>query len=190
MKPIFINQAISLVKENKFTVQELEDEANVMIFGAFETTATILYSILMCLAYYPEYQEKVFNEIISVLPHDQDVTFEDISKLSYMEMFVKETLRLLPSVPLVGRRTDKDLFLSKNLFVPKRTEIVISIFHIQRNPKYWGEQALVFNPENFLPENINSRHSHAFIPFTRGFRNCIGKQYAMFSVKVMQFILI
>lgn len=183
-KPIFINQAISLVKDNKFTVQELEDEANVMVFGAFETTATVLYSILMCLSFYPEYQEKVYNEIKAELPENKDVTFEDISKLAYMEMVVLETLRLLPAVPLVGRRTDKSLFLSKNIFVPKSTEIVISIFHIQRNKKYWGEESCTFNPDNFLPDNIESRHSYAYLPFTKGMRNCIGKQYAMFSIKV------
>lgn len=155
-----------------------------MVFGAFETTATILYSILMCLSFYPEYQERVFNEIVSVMPEERSVTFEDLGNLSYMEMVIFEVLRLLPAVPFVGRKTDRDLILSNKLFVPKSTEIIVSIFHIHRNQKYWGEKALVFNPDNFLPENVSCRSSYAFLPFTRGVRNCIGKQYAMFSLKV------
>lgn len=183
-KSIFIDQAISLVRDKKFTLQELEDEANTMVFGAFETTATITYSILMCLSFYPEYQEKLFQEIVAVMPEERPVTFEDLGNLSYMEMVILETLRLLPAVPLIGRRTDCDLTLANKLFVPRSTEIIVSIFHIHRNKKYWGENALIFNPDNFLPENMSCRSSYAFLPFTRGIRNCIGKQYAMFSLKV------
>ncbi|KAL5276513.1 hypothetical protein ACFFRR_002001 [Megaselia abdita] len=185
LKSIFIDQAISLVREKKFTLQELEDEAANMIFGAFETTASILYSLLMCMAFNPECQEKLYNEIITLMPEEREVTLQDLGNLSYMEMVIFETLRLLPAVPLIGRKTDRDLHLSNNLFVPKSTEFIISIFHIHRNKKYWGENALVFNPDNFLPENTSCRSSYAFMPFTRGIRNCIGKQYAMYSLKVV-----
>lgn len=183
-KSIFIDQAISLVRDKKFTIQELEDEANIMVFGAFETTASILYSILMCLSFYPEYQEKLYSEIVSVLPDEKEVTFEDLGNLTYTEMVIFESLRLLPAVPFVGRRTDRDLHLSKTLFLPKSTELIISIFHIQRNKKYWGENSCTFNPDNFLPENVSYRSSYAFMPFSKGVRNCIGRQYAMFSIKV------
>lgn len=155
-----------------------------MIFAAFETTATAIYSILMCLSFYPEYQEKVFNEIVSVIPEERPVAFEDLGNLSYMEMVICEVLRVLPAVPFIGRKTDRDLYLSNKLFVPKSTEIIVSIFHIHRNEKYWGEKALIFNPDNFLPENLSCRSSYAFLPFSRGIRNCIGKKYAMFSLKV------
>lgn len=180
----FINQTLFLLQKNDFNCKDVEDESNGMIFGAFETTASVLYSVLMCLSFYPEYQNKVYEEILSINPDDEDITFEHIKELIFMEMIINETLRLLPTVPFVGRRVSEDTYITKDILVPQNVQFVISIFHIHRNPKYWGENACVFNPDNFLPENVRSRNPFAFLPFTRGVRTCIGRLYAYFSLKV------
>lgn len=60
------------------------------------------------------------------------------------------------------------------LFVPAETELVVSIYELQRNKKIWGNLADEFNPDNFLPENIESKHVYSFIPYSAGSRNCIG----------------
>lgn len=52
---------------------------------------------------------------------------------------------------------------------------------IHENPKLWGADAKVFNPDNFLRENAKNRHPYAYIPFSLG-RNCIGKVYGKFMM--------
>ncbi|XP_031632669.1 probable cytochrome P450 313a4 [Contarinia nasturtii] len=71
-----------------------------------------------------------------------------------------------------------------NCTLPKDTSVILPIFTLHRRKDVWGD-ADEFNPDHFLPENVEKRHPFAFVPFGGGPRNCIGYQYAMFSMKVM-----
>jgi cytochrome P450 len=58
----------------------------------------------------------------------------------------------------------------------KGTSALICIYQLHRDEKYFPEPDK-FKPERFLPENSESRHPFAFIPFSAGRRNCIGIVY-------------
>ena len=47
---------------------------------------------------------------------DDDLTRQDLPKLVYMEAVIKETMRMYPPVPLIARRVDKDVKLSRYLY--------------------------------------------------------------------------
>lgn len=59
-------------------------------------------------------------------------------------------------------------------FVPKGTAVGVSTIGLHRNPEVWPAP-LEFNPARFLPENSQGRHPFAFVPFSAGPRNCIGR---------------
>ena len=131
----------------------------------------------MCLAMFPEYQDKLFAEVLEVFP-DKDnfhVTHEDLQKLQYTEMVIHENLRVMAPVPLVGRKAAEDFEIDSGIVLPKGTQIVIDIFNMHRNTKIWGPNAKTFNPDNFLPHNLSKIHPYAFVPFTKGLRSCIGE---------------
>lgn len=87
---------------------------------------------------------------------------EFIKKFEYMEMVIKETMRLFPTGPSVARTNDEEIEVGGYL-VPKDSIILMSLIRMHRNPKYWGNDAELFRPERFEGELKNQR---AFAPFT------------------------
>lgn len=60
-------------------------------------------------------------------------------------------------------------------FIPKGTILQLHIFDLHRDPRIYPDP-IKFDPDRFLPENYNNRHPFAYLPFSAGPRNCIGKQ--------------
>lgn len=73
-------------------------------------------------------QEKLFNEIVQVIGENQNVaiTYQQLLDLKYMECVIKESFRLFPPVPTIGRYIDEDIVLGRDL-----TYIIIIVISIQ-----------------------------------------------------------
>lgn len=112
---------------------------------------------------------------------DRPICFDDLPNLKYTERALWETLRLVPVIPLFGRKATADLDLS-NKVIPKGTNIIFPIIELHRNEKYWPDP-LTFDPDRFLPERSNNRDPYTFLPFSGGPRNCIGTAHGHFLVR-------
>ena len=64
---------------------------------------------------------------------------QDLSKLDYLTMFIKETLRLYPPAVQVGRKLNKDVTIKSSLnknyqtVIPKGTRVLLHIYLLHRN---------------------------------------------------------
>ncbi|KAH8242674.1 hypothetical protein KR032_001088 [Drosophila birchii] len=183
---LVIDRAIDSYKSGKMSWEEVRSECSIMVIASFETTALTVYHALMLLAMHPGFQDTVYEELNEVFPTacNFDVAYEDLQKLVYLERIVNETLRLVPSIPADPRETSKDFRLSTGVIIPKGVMVVIDVFNTHRNPEVWGPDATKFNPDHFLPDNVRDRHPYAFIPFSKGRRNCIGWRYGLLSSKL------
>lgn len=102
-------------------------------------------------------------------------TFHNLQNLKYLERCIKESLRLYPSVPLISRTISKDLVTSEGYKLTKGTPVIIHIYDLHHDPDIYPDPEK-FNPDRFLSENIAKRHPFAYLPFSGGPRNCIGRQ--------------
>lgn len=82
-------------------------------FQGFDTTALSLANTILLLAMEPEIQDKVAAEVKEIFGDDDINDVELISKLNYLEMVIKESLRLVPIVPVSTRKTTAEVKLGK-----------------------------------------------------------------------------
>lgn len=134
---------------------------------------------------HPKIQRKIQEEVDAVLGNDSDrkITIEDVRKLEYLEMVIKESLRLFPSVPMYARTTSVDCVLDGHA-IPAGTDCVVVTQTINTNRNFWSNPQ-VFDPERFTSDNSVGRHPYSYLPFSAGPRNCIGQRFALMEEKVM-----
>ncbi|XP_065769695.1 cytochrome P450 4A25-like isoform X3 [Muntiacus reevesi] len=110
------------------------------------------------------------------------LAFRDhLDQMPYTTMCIKEALRLYPPVPVISRELSKPITFPDGRSLPAGILVSLSFYGLHHNPKVWPNPE-VFDPTRFAPGS--TRHSHAFLPFSGGPRNCIGKQFAMNELKV------
>ncbi len=65
-------------------------------------------------------------------------TREDLKSLEYVKYCIKESMRLFPPVPIVGRTLDKDTKVDGRL-MPKGTPVFCNMHAIHHNPDAWED---------------------------------------------------
>lgn len=92
------------------------------------------------LAKYPEIQQKVYEEILDVMGSDPDepITLRKLNDLHYLDLVVKESLRIFPPVPVIGRQTRENIELNGKIY-PAGSSIISFIYAMHHNPMYFKD---------------------------------------------------
>ncbi|VVC41087.1 Cytochrome P450,Cytochrome P450, E-class, group IV,Cytochrome P450, conserved site [Cinara cedri] len=106
---------------------------------------------------------------------------EDFKAMVKLERVIKETMRLYPSVSGITRTLKEPLYLSKYTILPNTTMIVFP--HMLHRDQNTYPNPKEFDPDRFLPEQCAERHPYAYLIFSAGPRNCIGRKFAMYQMK-------
>lgn len=174
--------------DGKPKVIELEMTEMLMVaqifvfFGAgFETSSTASSYTLHQLAFNPDCQKKVQQEIDKVLAkYNNKLTYDAVNEMHYLEMAFYEGMRMYPSVGYLIRQctSPKYTFKDLDLTIDEDIKVFIPIQAMHRDPKYFE------NPDKFDPERFRNgtKHmKHYFLPFGDGPRACVGKYYSFKS---------
>ncbi|CAE1272991.1 unnamed protein product [Acanthosepion pharaonis] len=131
---------------DKMDDTQIRDEVMTFMLAGHETTGITLNWCLLEAARHPEMQQKIRDELNSVIAHGNSLSYDHLEKLTYTKCFIQETLRMYPAAPALGRQAVEDNYLHGYL-IPKGTNVFIDINVIHKNPKYWDE------PYEFRPES-------------------------------------
>ncbi|WP_128891795.1 cytochrome P450 [Erythrobacter sp. HKB08] len=170
-------------------IDEVVDHMNFLMMAAHDTITSSATSLIYYLAAYPEWQEKIRQEIISVtggLGSDgkpRDLSYDDLGKLDLTEMAFKEALRMIPPVPSMPRRALKS-FEFGGYHIPAGTPCGINLYYVHHDEKHWDDP-FTFDPMRFTPDKVKARHKYAWVPFGGGAHMCLGLHFAYMQVKIL-----
>ncbi|CAE6439875.1 unnamed protein product [Rhizoctonia solani] len=185
--------------------QAMTDEE---IFGpaGHETTSSTTSWALYALTKHPEVQTKLRQELLKAGLGDEP-SMEELEKISYLDNFVREVLRVHAVVPLTSREADCDTVIpvgesyidihgniQHGIRVQKGDSISIPILAMNRAKDVWGEDAVDFKPERWdnLPDGVKDMPgvwSH-LMTFIHGPNACIGYRFAVIEVKALLYSLV
>ncbi|KAL9705994.1 hypothetical protein quinque_009512 [Culex quinquefasciatus] len=190
---VFVDEILKVFNDGKvFDDTELTHNMYAIITGAIDTSGTITAHACLLMSFYPDMQNRLFEEISELYPLDNpamDFSPEMLKQLRYTEMFLNEILRYWPAGPMVARQNIAEIELD-GVRVPPGQTFVMSIEALHRRKDVWGPDADRFDPENFSEERVRKRHSFGFLPFSGGKRICFGWRYAQTAMKVMMVHLV
>ncbi|XP_039433166.1 cytochrome P450 4c3-like [Culex pipiens pallens] len=182
----FLDLLIETTQNGKpLSDRDIREEVDTFILGGHDTTATAIGWLMYLLGTDAAVQDRLFEEIDSVMGQDRDrePTMIELNEMRYLDCCIKEALRLFPSIPLIARRLTEDVQV-ENYVIPKATNAVIVVYQLHRDAKVFPNPE-AFNPDRFLPENCCGRHPYAYIPFSAGPRNCIGQKFGALEEKAV-----
>ncbi|CAD6991233.1 unnamed protein product [Ceratitis capitata] len=187
----FLDIALNYYGNGQLAKEDVIIESISLIGASFETVATAIYSSIVMLAMHTDVQERLYQEIHKLLPqNDIPVAYDHLKEIPYLDMVVSETLRLIPPIPLIGRQTIHTTKLTSELILPPKMPVLVPIFSLHRSKELWGSKAHLFNPDNFLPENVALRDPYIYMPFSKGARNCVGWRYAEIAVRIILMVFV
>ncbi|TIA86439.1 hypothetical protein E3P81_04141, partial [Wallemia ichthyophaga] len=186
--------------EDKMSTSEVFSQIATFLLAGTDTTSATMAFMLHSLASNKRVQDKLRSEIIEhALNMNESISLNDINSLPYLDMVIKEALRLHASVPLTVRQaTNADVIplahpvkdtktgdMISQIVVKPGQKVVIGIHSYNKSNLMW-EKPLEFIPERYE----NDTHSPPYLSFIDGQRVCIGYKVAILEMKITAINLI
>ncbi|KAG7085443.1 hypothetical protein E1B28_003004 [Marasmius oreades] len=208
---ILLRENERAVPEDKMSEDELTGQITVLIFGAQDTTSSVMSRTLDLLTMYPNVQDRVREELHAATGagdgNSERMEYDEIINLPWLDAVLKETLRLYPPVPFVRRTAVKERTLlyspvsreratedhsTASVTVPVGTTLFVGIAAANRLESIWGADAKEWRPERWLSNERKSEPTVRLpgiyagtLSFLGGGRSCVGYKFALIEMKII-----
>lgn len=103
------------VDGRNLTNEEIRAEVDTFMFAGHDTTSSGISFAIYNIAKYPEIQEKIFAEITEITGTDKNrpITYKQLNELKYLDLVIKESMRVHPPIPYIGRQIKEEIEISE-----------------------------------------------------------------------------
>ncbi|KAF9255163.1 cytochrome P450 [Marasmius fiardii PR-910] len=181
----------------KPTVEVVASDSVLAMVAGSDTTSTSIANVFWCLLSHPECYKKLRAEVDREYPPGTDPLLDTArhGNLKYLNACLNEALRLLPPVPSNGSRVVPKGSGGKIIsghYIPEGTQVYVPHYSVHRNPENFSPSPDEFIPERWLSDSESGdvNRADAFIPFSVGPMNCVGKNVARLEMVMVLITLI
>jgi cytochrome P450 len=169
----------------KLTTDHIKGTISDIFLAGVNTSATTIVWAMTELMRNPRVMKRVQDEVRTVLGENRErITEQDLNKLNYFKLVIKETFRLHPAAPLLLPRETMSPVKLQGYAIPVKTQIMINVYAIARDPKLW-ENPDEFKPERFADGSVDYRGlNFELLPFGSGRRICPGMTMGIAMVEL------
>lgn len=162
----------------QFNLETLRQNLVTFYSAGTETISSTLTWAILYLLKYPEYFDKIREEIEKVIGYERQPDYSDRIHMPWTMSFIYETHRIAALVPVnLFRRAAQDTNIG-NYHVPKDSLVMFNFYALNRDPLLWVNPEQ-FDPKRFLAEHETKAVKPPFlVPFSGGRRNCPGEGLA------------
>ncbi|THH32413.1 hypothetical protein EUX98_g1775 [Antrodiella citrinella] len=170
-------------------------EAMLVTLAGSDTTSGTLSSILYLLMRHPHIYKRLQAEVDTFYPRGENAlgTMFHV-EMSFLDAVINEALRLYPVI-LSGsqRATQGEGKVVDSHYIPPHTSVRSHTWSIHRDPRnfypspddFWPERWLIAENPSSYKDTTFIHNANAFIPFSFGPSNCVGKNLAMKEMKMV-----
>lgn len=151
----FLDHVLDLQEKVGLTDNQVDFLGGVMMEGGSDTGSTMLLVMIQALALHPEVQQRAHAELDAVCGEDRSPTWADFSRLPYINMIVKETMRWRPVTPLSFPHALSQDDWVNDYFLPKGTTVFLNVWGLHH------DESVLVDPDRFDPSRYEGRHSLA-----------------------------
>ncbi|XP_024007130.1 cytochrome P450 71B25-like [Eutrema salsugineum] len=170
----------------KLTIDHIKGISQDVYLAGVDTSAITMIWAMAELVRNPRVMKKVQEEIQTCIGIKQKerIVEEDLDKLQYLKLVVKETLRLHPAAPLLLPRETMSQIKIQGYDIPPKTLLVVNAWSIGRDPKHW-ENPEEFTPERFIDSPVDYKgNNFEYLPFGAGRRMCPGMASGIATIEL------
>ncbi|CAF2277214.1 BnaA04g13120D [Brassica napus] len=144
-----------------------------LFLAGVDTSAVTMIWAMSELVRNPRALKKAQEKIRTTLGEKKEIiTEDDLGKVDYLTLIIKETFRLHPALPFILPRETMSHVKIQGYDIPPKTQIQINVWTIGRDPKRWTDPK-EFIPERFTDSSVDFRGQHfELLPFGSGRRMC------------------
>ncbi|TEB40174.1 cytochrome P450 [Coprinellus micaceus] len=209
---VLLRENMKASDDDRLTDEELLGQVSTLTFAAMDTTSNAVSRVLWLLSHNVDAQNKLREEIREAhhMCGGDRLGYDELISLPFLDAVCRETHRLHPPAPTIGRETRGDVMLpfSKSVrgndgsemyqvLVPKGTMVFTSLLSSNCNPDLWGPDSYEWKPERWiegLPGSVIGAklpgvYSH-LMTFAGGRRACIGFKFSQLEMKAVLCVLL